>query len=61
MRFPRNGEVYEAIEDTPVRFLTHWRAPFTDGGEGVLPQGTRVRVVVFETDPEPIGGVRGST
>lgn len=54
-RFPLNGDTYEALEDTPVRYLTHWRAPFTDGGSGMLPKGTRVRVEVFDTMPEPIG------
>lgn len=33
-RFPLDGDVYEALEDTPIKFLTHWRAPFTGGGEG---------------------------
>ena len=52
-RFPLDGEVYEAIEDTPVSFLTHFRAPFTDGGTGIIPKGTKVRVKVtsFATDP----------
>ncbi len=27
-RFPRDGEVYEALDDVAVSFLTHWRAPF---------------------------------
>ena len=30
-RFPLDGDVYEAVEDTAVKFLTHWLAPFTDG------------------------------
>jgi hypothetical protein len=53
-RFPLDGEVYEALEDTPVGFLTHWRAPFTGGGDGILPKGTRVRVKVFDWIREPI-------
>lgn len=53
-RFPRNGEVFEAIEETAVEFVTHWSAPFTGGGSGVLPRGTKVRVEVFDRDPEPI-------
>lgn len=51
-RFPRDGEVYIAVGDFNVSFLTHWRAPFTGGGEGVLPGGTRIYVHV--SDPEPI-------
>ncbi len=50
-RFPRDGEVYAAIGDFNVSFLTHWRAPFTGGGEGVLPSGTRVRVHVSHAEP----------
>jgi hypothetical protein len=53
-RFPLNGDVYEAIDDTPVSFMTHWFGPFTDGGDGVLPKGTRVRVQVFDFMPEPV-------
>ncbi len=53
-RFPLNGETYEALEDTPVSYLTHWRGPFTDGGSGTLPKGTRVRVQVIDLMPEPI-------
>lgn len=52
-RFPRDGEVYVATGDFPVSFLTHWRAPFTGGGKGVLPRGTRIRVRA--SDAEPIG------
>jgi len=54
-RFPLDGEVYEALEDTPTKFLTHWRAPFTGGGEGTLPKGTRVRVKIPDWIREPIG------
>jgi hypothetical protein len=54
-RFPLDGEVYETLDDTRVRFLTHWRAPFTGGGDGVLPRGTRIRVKVLDWIREPIG------
>ena len=50
-RFPLDGDIYEALEDTPISFLTHWRAPFTDGGSGTLPKGTKVRVKVFDNAP----------
>jgi hypothetical protein len=53
-RFPVDGEIYETIEETPVSFLTHWQAPFTDGGDGVLPKGTKVRVRVPDFMPDPI-------
>src|SRR5262245_15374932 len=54
-RFPRDGEVYEALRDIEVDFVTHWSAPFTGGGKGRLPAGTHVRVIVLSDDPEPIG------
>src|SRR5580704_10467501 len=53
-RSPLDGDVYEALEDTPIKFLTHWRAPFTGGGEGTLPKGTRVRVKVYDWIRAPI-------
>lgn len=53
-RFPLDGEVYEALEDTPIGFLTHWRAPFTGGSDGTLPKGTRVRANVVDWIREPI-------
>jgi hypothetical protein len=54
-RYPVDGEVYETLECAPVRFLTHWRAPFTGGGEGTLPKGTEVRVKIPDWIREPIG------
>jgi len=51
-RFPQKGEVYEALEETPVDFLVHWRAPMTSGGSGVVPRGTRVRI--DDTNPESV-------
>ena len=53
-RFPLDGEIYEALDDTPVEYLTHWSAPFTGGGSGVIPKGTRVRVQVADFNPEPV-------
>lgn len=54
-RFPKDGELYEATRDTPVSFSTHWKAPFTGGGKGILRKGTRVKVRVYPFNPEPIG------
>jgi hypothetical protein len=48
MRFPRKGDVYEALDDMSVQFLTSWAAPFTGSGEGQLRKGERV---VVDTDP----------
>ena len=54
-RFPKDGEQFEALRDLRITYLIHWSAPYTSGGEGTLPKGTRVRVSVPAADPEPIG------
>jgi hypothetical protein len=54
-RFPRPGEVYELIGDSEISYVTHWRAPFTGGGKGMLQKGTRIRVSGGTGDLEPIG------
>jgi hypothetical protein len=53
-RFPKSGDVYVALKDIRVRYVTHWQQPYTGGGVGTLRRGTRVRVDVFEFNPEPI-------
>jgi hypothetical protein len=53
-RFPIEGDIYEACQETPISFLTHWKAPFTGGGDGHLPKGTLVRVTVLDWMREPI-------
>jgi hypothetical protein len=54
-RFPKDGEHFEAARDLTVRYLVHWKAPYSTGGDATLVQGTRVRVSVPPGDPEPIG------
>lgn len=44
LRFPRKGDVYEALEDVAVSYLTSWAAPYTGGGEGTLNKGDQVTV-----------------
>jgi hypothetical protein len=55
MRFPRKGDVYEALDDTEVHYMTSWAAPFTGGGDGKLNKGERVIVDSEPIDPKPIG------
>jgi hypothetical protein len=43
-RFPKMGDIYEAIRDVEVSYLTSWSAPFTGGGSGVLKRGEQVLV-----------------
>ena len=46
MRFPRKGDVYEAIKDINVHYMTGWKAPYTGDGEGVIKVGDRVLVTL---------------
>jgi hypothetical protein len=55
MRFPQKGDVYEAIQDMEVEFMTAWAAPFTGGGKGMLMQGERVLVHFEPAEAKPIG------
>ena len=52
----RKGQRYQALQPIPVRFLTHWSAPFTDGGTGTLPAG---EAFVISFDP-PTGATAAS-
>lgn len=53
-RFPKKGDVYEAIEDVPVHFMTAWAAPFTGSGDGVLKKGEQVFLKDEPPNPRPI-------
>ncbi len=55
MRFPRKGDVYEALADMHVRHMTAWKAPFTGGGEGDVLKGDRFLVDHAPSEPDPIG------
>jgi hypothetical protein len=55
MRFPQKGDVYEALEDTPVEFMTAWAGPFSGGGKGVLHKGERIVVNFEPEEPRPVG------
>ena len=54
MRFPQKGDVYEAIADVDVRYLTAWATPLTGGARGSLKAGDRVRVDQESLDTKPI-------
>lgn len=51
----RKGQRFRTRVDTEVNYLTHWMAPFTGGGKGILPAGTILTVTL---DPPP--GVKGA-
>jgi hypothetical protein len=50
---PGNDDMFECLEDTLISFVTHWRSPFTGGGRGILPKGTKVKVVVAANVADP--------
>ena len=55
LRYPREGEVYEAIEDVPVGYMTHYfNLPYTGGGNATLSMGEQVRVSYVRGD-KPVG------
>jgi hypothetical protein len=37
-----------------VDYITHWAAPYSGGGKGKLPVGTRIRVLVSRHETEPV-------
>lgn len=51
---PRKGEVYRVEQAFTGLVLTSWRAPFTGGGEKILPVGLR-----FEVTRDPPPGATG--
>ncbi|MEW6077460.1 MAG: hypothetical protein AB1724_06605 [Thermodesulfobacteriota bacterium] len=55
MRFPAKGDVFEALQDMEVEFMTAWSAPFTGGGKAVIKQGEKVRVDSEPSESRPIG------
>ncbi len=50
MTAPREGERYVVRTSFEAIALTHWRAPFTGGGERALPEGLEL---IVNADPPP--------
>lgn len=55
IRFPQKGDVYEALRERPVEYLTAWAAPFTGSGTGTLHVGERIWVHSETREEKPIG------
>lgn len=53
-RFPRKGDLFEAMCDQEVTYMTFWAAPFTGGGKATLMQGERIYVDVDPDSDNPI-------
>ena len=50
IRFPRTGDIYQAIDTIEINYLTAHHAPFTGGGKAMLPKGEQVRVYKISDD-----------
>ncbi len=50
IRYPQKGDVYEALIDHNITFLTSWMAPYTGDGEAVIFAGEKIWI-----DGEPVG------
>ena len=55
VRFPQKGDVYEALSDMTVSYMTAWRAPYTGGGKASLLKGERVWIDTEPHEEKPIG------
>lgn len=54
-RFPKDGDIFETVNDLAVTFLIASNGPYGSSGHGILPSGTRVRVSIHANDAEPVG------
>jgi len=53
-RYPCEGEIYEALEDFPVSYVTSWAVAFTGGGTVLLHRGERILIRYAPKDSLPI-------
>jgi hypothetical protein len=54
IRYPRKGDIYEAVTDFEVTYLTAWAAPYTGDGRGSLKAGDRLCIEHEPSNPKPI-------
>ena len=54
-RFPQKGDLYEALADHAISYVTDWAAPFSGGGNTTLLKGERVWVHAAPFDEKPVG------
>jgi O-acetyl-ADP-ribose deacetylase (regulator of RNase III) len=52
--FPKGGEVYEALHDVEINYLTYFMAPYSGGDKAILPKGERV-IIHTPKKQRPIG------
>lgn len=54
IRFPKVGEIYEALQATDVQFEIYFAAPVTNSGNGRLFKGERVKIKYIMPQDRPI-------
>jgi hypothetical protein len=54
-RYPKKGDLYEAIDEVEIKFLTSWRAPYTGGGIALLNKGERIWIDSSPNEEKPVG------
>lgn len=54
-RFPEKGDLYEALEDMSISYLTAWAAPYTGDGKTVLFKGERIWIESEPRDETALG------
>lgn len=54
IRFPKVGEIYEAVQDTDVQFEIYFSAPITNSGSGRLLKGERLKIRLVSPLDKPI-------
>lgn len=52
--YPKGGEVFEAVQDVQISYLTHFMAPYTGGDKAKLLKGERVIISKTNQD-KPLG------
>jgi len=54
-RIPRKGDVYEALDDLNINYMTAWAAPFTGSGKAILEKDERIWIDSEPMENKPIG------
>ena len=52
--YPKGGEVFEAVQNVQISYLTHFMAPYTGGDKAKLLKGERV-IVSKPNQDKPLG------
>jgi hypothetical protein len=56
VRYPKKGDIYEALEDQTVGYLTSYKAPYTGGGDGTLLKCEQIWIWTAPAGEKPLAG-----